>query len=397
VDLNLIPRPVLRESIPDAQAIANNPDLHGVELNRAINRTYVSLSRHLQKVLDPGFSGSSEVAPSWYAMAIYASRGAGKGMLAAQRALQLAQNQQSLRAAFPSVPAEDWQKIQPLLDAKGPMADAATFLVAFGLGQQEGPNRITLDPRVLAISAGRLADIISRPETGLATFVHTLHTMLEDGNRRIFADIGVAGQRYLELRRDQGPLTPQQVLEAFSDQPEQATPAYQDGLRWARESEDLPTHFDQLYAQDTRALLAAGLALYERASSETDRRVRDRLIRHAGNLMAYHEQACVAVPAFLPPQVLPGETERAAVMEVLTPQIDVQTRDWTWSLHQMDLPDLDESFWTPPSTERNWAYFNHRWEPILDYFGRCADQPASLWPMPCPDPALPMDGQSRPG
>ena len=391
--LKLIPRPTPREPIPDAQAIANNPNLHGVELNRAINRTYVSLSRHLQRALDPDFAGSSQVAPSWYAMAIYASRGAGKGMLAAERALQVVDSQQTLREAFPAVPEQDWQKVQPWLEGRGALSDAAKFLVAFSLAQQEGPSRMTLDPRVLGISAGRLVDIITQPDCNMGTFVHTLHSMLEDGNRRIFQDIGVSAQRYLEMRRDQGPLTPEQVLDAFSDAPEQAGSAYQDGLRWAQGYDPLTTQFSQIYTMETRHLLAAGLALYEKASQESDPRLKDRYIQHAGNLLAYHEQACVAVPAFLPPQIVPGETDRAAVMQVLTPQVDVKTRNWTWSLHQMDQPDLDDSFWTPPSTERNWAYFNDRWEPILDYFGRCAADPASLWPMPCPDPALPIDGR----
>ncbi|MBT9586671.1 hypothetical protein IV102_25235 [bacterium] len=205
---------------------------------------------------------------------------------------------------------------------------------------------MTMDPRVLGISARRLAHIISQPDSNLGTFVHTLHSMLEDGNRRIFQDIGVSAQRYLEMRRDQAPLTPEQVLAAFSDGPEQAGSAYQDGLRWAQGPDPLPTHFAQLYSMDSRHLLAAGLALYEKASKETDRYI----------------------------------------------QVDVKTRNWTWSLHHMDLPDLDDSIWTPPSTERNWAYFDDRWEPILDYFGRCAANLASLWPMPCPDPALPIDG-----
>lgn len=387
--LQLIPKKmfVSRQSIPDAEAVAQNPDLHGAELNRAINKTYVGLAGQLQRVLDPEFGDGSEVSPSWYAMAIYASRGAGKGMLAAETALSVVEGDRSLREMFPVVPEEDWQRVAPLLeDSRGPAKDCARFLVAFFLAQQDGPTRMTLDPRVLAISAGRMADIITRPDTSIFTFTRTLKNMLEDGNRRIFQDIGVACQHYLELRRDQPGVTPEGVAQHFSDDP-LALSAYQDGLRFAVGSEELPRDFAPLYGLNTAPLLASGFALYERAVAEKNPEVRDRLIQHAGNLLAYHEQAKVAVPAFLPGQILPGETDRGDVMQVLTPQVDVKTRQWTWSMHKCDLPDLDGSFWTPPSTERNWAVFEDRWRPILDYFGRCAANPESLWPMPDPDPA----------
>ena len=386
--LQLIPKLfVARQSIPDAEAVAQNPDLHGVELNRAINRTYVALAGQLQRVLDPELGEASSVSPSWYAMAIYASRGAGKGMLAAEAALSVVEGNRSLREMFPIVPEEDWQRVAPLLeDSRGPAKDCARFLVAFFLAQQDGPTRMTLDPRVLAISAGRMANIISRPDTSLVTFTRTLKNMLEYGNRRIFQDIGVACQHYLELRRDQPGVTPEQVAQRFSSDPLALT-AYQDGLRFAASEEALPTDFAPVYGLNTSPLLASGFALYERASTEKNPEQRDRLIQHAGNLLAYHEQAKVAVPAFLPGQILPGETDRGDVMQVLTPQVDVKTREWTWSLHKCELADLDGSFWTPPSTERNWAVFEDRWGPILDYFGRCAANPESLWPMPDPDPA----------
>ena len=386
--LQLIPKLFIpRQSIPDAEAVAQNPDLHGVELNRAINKTYVEMSRQLQRVLDPEFEEGSKVSPSWYAMAIYASRGAGKGMLAAETALSVVEGERSLREMFPAVPEDDWQRVAPLLeDSRGATKDCARFLVAFFLAQQDGPTRMTLDPRVLAISAGRMANIISRPDTSIFTFTRTLKNMLEDGNLRIFQDIGVACQHYLELRRDQPGVTPEQVAQRFSQDP-LALSAYQDGIRFAAAEDELPTDFGPLYGLNTSPLLASGFALYERAAGEKNPELRDRLIQHAGNLLAYHEQARVAVPAFLPGQILPGETERGDVMEVLTPQVDVKTRQWSWSMHKCDLPDLDGSFWTPPSTERNWAVFEDRWSPILDYFGRCAANPESLWPMPDPDPA----------
>lgn len=280
--LQLMPKfGIPRQSIPDAEAVAQNPDLHGVELNRAINRTYVGLAGQLQRVLDPEFAEGSKASPSWYAMAIYASRGAGKGMLAAEQALSVVEGQRSLREIFPAVPEEDWQRVAPLLeDSRGPAKDCAKFLVAYFLAQQEGPTRLTLDPRVLAISAGRMVDIITRPDTSVATFTRTLKNMLEDGNRRIFQDIGVACQNYLELRRDQPGVTPEAVAQRFSQDP-LALSAYQDGLGFAASAQELPTDFAPLYGLNTAPLLASGFALYERAAGEKNPEMRDRLIQHA--------------------------------------------------------------------------------------------------------------------
>jgi len=384
-------------TIPDAESVANNPDLHGADLNHEINKTYVKLSEQMQMALDPRFDENpSEVAPSWYAMAIYASRGAGRGMLAAENALKVVADQQrpmaAVRAAFPKVPAEDWERLG--LDEEprgGNLSQATAFLVAFFLGQQDGDQRLSLDPRVLSISANRLCAILDQPGVSLGTVANTILKMMEDGNRRIFQDIGVAAQHFLELRSDTPNRHPRQVIEHFSERPELSDRAYQDGLRWAAGQDPLPTNFGQHYTFETRHLLATGMALYQRASAEKEPQLRDRLIAHAGNLLAYHEQYTVAVPAFLPDQIKPGETDRQAVMQVLTPQVDVKTRNWRWDYSQFDQEDLDDSWWTPPCTERNWGIFADRWPPILNYFELCFQSPQSLWPMPNPNPAQGVD------
>lgn len=393
---NLLPsRPAWLRS-PSAASIANDPHLKGLELNRAINRTYVGLAQDFQKIFDPQFAGSSSLAPSWYAMAIYASRGAGAGMAAAQRALELVGDDGDSRArlcnAFPQVPQEMWSTLPGLQEDRcGHLSRATAYLTAMALASQTRPERLHLEPRALTLSALRLASLLAQG-VDLATVTRTILNMLEDGNRRIFSDIGVSGQRFLELRRDRPELAPEEVLVHFSDRPELAARAYQDGLTWAAGPGPLPTNFDRHYRFDSKHLLATALALYQRASQLPNQPMKDRLIAHAGNLMAYHEQSQVAVPAFLPGQVLPGEADRAAVMEILTPQIEVVHRGGTWKYGQFEQPDLDGSVWTPPCTERNWAVFEHRWPPILDYFGLCYQHPEQLWPMPSPDPLLGLDG-----
>jgi hypothetical protein len=360
--------------------------LQGAALNQSINRHYAALAEELQTAL-----GGPESGPSWYAMAIYASRGAGKGMLASQKALSLLRSPAALPSAFPCVPPSEWERIAEQLQQRGPRGEAATFLAAYWLANQDEPERLCFDPRVLSISAGRLVDLLQRPGASLEKFAHTIHAMLEDGNRRIFEDIGKAGMAYAHMRRQNPALQPDDVLQAFSSQPQQARIPFADGVGWAHEEGPLPTDFSNVYAgMDSREHLAAGLALYQQACAEPDVRVRKRMVAHASNLLAYHEQVHVAVPAFLPGAVLPGEVDRADVMAILTPQIEVQTREWQWKLSDAALPDVDGSAWTPPATEHNWAQFEHRWQPILEYFARCQSEPLGLWPMPDPDPAAPV-------
>lgn len=392
-----MPRPVRSASLNPG------PQLKGLELNRAINRTYVGLAHDFQRIFDPPFDGRSQVAPSWYAMAIYASRGAGAGMAAAERALALAQGpflegqsgdwRQRLARAFPRIPDSDWSQVLPERLEEGGcpnQGQATAYLTALHLASRPEPQRLNLDPRALAISARRLARLLEHGVC-LETFTRTVLNMLEDGNRRIFEDIGRSGQRFLALRSERPELAPEEVLVHFSERPELAARAYQDGLTWAASPDPLPSDFGRLYNFDSKHLMATALALYQRASQLTiesphDERLRDRMIAHAGNLMAYHEQAQVAVPAFLPGTILPGEADRSAVMEILTPQIEVVHRGGTWRYCDFEQPDLDGSCWTPPCTERNWGVFEHRWAPILDYFELCYRQPGQLWPMPSPDP-----------
>ncbi len=353
-----------------------NDSLRGAELNRAINGCYRDMAEEFRQFLGD--------TPSWYSMAIYASRGAGKGMLAARSALHVVDGQQrpfeALQCAFPAVSAQDWKPFSEAASESGGLGQATSFLLAFFLAQQEGDQRLSLDPRVLSISAARLVSLLQQPGVDLKRVARTIELMLEDGNRRIFKDIGVAGERYLQLREDQPGLSPQAVCEHFQGNLQ----AYQEAVELASGSQPLPSRYPD-YASES--LLGSGFALYQKAAQETDAQVRQRLCIQAGNMLAWHEQFCVAVPAFLPDQVWPGETDRAAVMQILTPQIDVKTRHWTWHYSQFEQADLDDSWWTPPCTERNWAQFEDRWPPILDYFGRCFQDPDTLWPMPNIDPA----------
>jgi hypothetical protein len=90
---------------------------------------------------------------------------------------------------------------------------AATFLVGFAsAGRHHGAFQglavsAMLDPRTLRVSVRRLIALMreapgSNPLERLASVAQTLRNMMEDGNGRIYSDIGGIAQDYLSLRQN---------------------------------------------------------------------------------------------------------------------------------------------------------------------------------------------------
>ena len=79
-------------SIPDVRATASSPSLRYVELNRQINRGYGVFGQHFQAILDSSFArtSTSDVYPSWFAFAAFASRAIGQAQLGAEVGLNTA-------------------------------------------------------------------------------------------------------------------------------------------------------------------------------------------------------------------------------------------------------------------------------------------------------------------
>ncbi|MEW6281070.1 MAG: hypothetical protein AB1758_20820, partial [Candidatus Eremiobacterota bacterium] len=131
----LLPRR-LPDEIPDARSIAHDASLRYVALNREINRTYGAFGRMMQQVV----GGESE-PPTWYGIAVYASRVAGRSMLAADRALEavkavsLGQDVgQALEEAVPGLSEEQALRARDALAGLGlwgAVKLAASFLLAF--------------------------------------------------------------------------------------------------------------------------------------------------------------------------------------------------------------------------------------------------------------------------
>lgn len=378
--------------IPDARAILADPSLRYVDLNRNINRSYAQFGRLMQEVVDPRFDGSSKASPSWYGMAVYASRMAGRSMQAADQALSVVKQMQAGKsfacAAGPRAEGVDLES----LGLWGTVKLCAAFLTALFLGQQEPGTRASawFDPRTITVAAHRLAGVIQN-DSGpvverLARVAQTLQNALEDGNRRIFADIGVAGQQFMQARQAKGSALNDSEVLAMAPEPEQARGVLEQSRQVIEQGGPLPT------STNTANMLWAAFALYEEAGRSPAGR-RDPAIQLANELMAYHEQFSVAVPAFEPPAPIEGELDRPELFSVVTPSVCVPTREGTWRYSRFasrELPPRDSNPLTPRVTEYNWARFEDRWPGILDFFGERYHRPEKSWPMPPSEPSAPI-------
>lgn len=455
-----VPLPLLRAAVPSHSAAADGyagsvevrpgtpfvrrdgpaiPDVRGMlarglrfeALNQGITTCYTHFAPIFNRIIDPDNAPSTP--PNWFAIASYASRGAGRGEIGARQALAVLDahpamsTAAALQKAWPDLADDDARMLEDkirdnLADCPtrpGSMREQRTlaaFLVACNLAtvrSAEGrfllDHLAMLDPRMLTVSVKRLSDIVAQApgETmrdRLTCVMSTIRNGLEDGNRSIVSDIGVAGQRYLEFRQGRRTVTPDQVLDGFvlgTSDAKQARALF-DFARHASEGHDplegdLEARFPAP-AWDSNSMMVAGFALYEQAGRVSDPRVKGRLVASANNFLAYREQHDAAQGAFTPGRILADECDRPPVWELLTPMVDIEARYGTWSFPSYasaHLPPRDHNPLTPRATEYNWGTFRDRWFAILDAFDETYANAAAMWPMPNPDPARGIDEPAR--
>lgn len=388
----LLAKPVLRTgelnsppegepAIPDVRGmLARNPRFS--ELNLGINTAYVALADIFQNIYDP----ERRCAPSWYGFAPFASREAGRGIARAERLTELLEKglepppNPEIELHFQDADKRTLANfLLALLGPRGPQPDGLGDLVhlTIGIGRLE---------RLLDGQSGTLAEKLAR-------VARTARNMLEDGNRRIVSEIGVAGQDYLQFRRGRRP-TPEQVLDEFAARPAEARKVYQAMQAIVEGDGPLVTDWgEERFQGDRASFLDACFAAYEAARLETDPGKKNRWLQQAGVLMAYREQFDTVSPAFGEQSADLDEIPRRALMQVMTPWVEVPTRDflWTFESHaRANLPPRDGNPFTPRVTEYNWAEFGDRWHGILGFFDSVFQQPETLWPMPDPDPNVPL-------
>ena len=398
-----------------AAARAEYEVLRYVDLNRWINADYGRLGEKFQAIVDAAFAptGTSDANPVWFAFAAFASRGIGKAQLGAAIGLDAARcyretgdSHAALAQWAPAhVAAAARQTVEKLVGE--PARLAATFLFAFASalrhrGAFDGlAISALLDARTLGVSVERLVRLMRSapgvdPMEHLAAVALTLQNTMEEGNRRIYTDIGRAGHTYLEFRASRGAApSPREVVGEFSlpgiPGPEHAMRPYEFALAhlW---DEPLPIAFERQFldiVHDARPLVIAAFALYERAGATQDAAEKNRLIAFANNFVIFREQHQAVQPAFTPVTVLPGEVERIKLMEIITPLIEVELRLETWRFWQFaeqHLPRRGSNSLLSRAAEYNWGLFADRWIPVVDTYGPCYRNPRAMWPAPHPDP-----------
>jgi len=401
--------------IPDVHTTAANMALRYVDLNRQINHDYGIFGQRFQDIIDPSYAsaGTSDAYPVWFAFAAFASRGIGQAELGADIGLDAARSYQQSgdhRAALAGLLPHHLvlpgaTLVSTFLDEEARLA--ATFLVTLASsGRHQGAFQglaysAMFDPRTLNISVARLVELMleapgSEPIERLTSIALTLRNTMEDGNRRIYRDIGGAGQDYLAWRaRCISDVTPERVLNEFSSsidcQADLATAAYDFALQHLQDVPP-PIHFDLLFPDlggNARPLVVAAFALYEKAAQASEVAAKNRYIAFANNLVIYREQHEAVQPAFSPGQVLPGEVDRLKLLAIITPTIQVALRLETWMFWQyadQHLPSRGPNLLHSHATQYNWGVFNDRWAPVIDTFGPCYRNPRAMWPPPNPDP-----------
>ncbi len=386
------------KEIPDVRGmLAKN--LRFSELNLEINKAYVALAEQFQDIYDP----ERQRGPSWYGFAPYASRQAGGSIKLAERLTNVLDNLGHAPAQNPRRERELDREFPDPQDRES--ASIALSLLGPAPTSPEGPHTEGLgDLTYLAIAAKRLRSILAR-ESGpltdrVARVARTLRNMLEDGNRRIISEIGVAGQDYLQFRQGRSP-TPDQVLDGFtvSDtpaQPDQARGIYRVMERAVQGNGPLLTDWDEQFPPDRPLdrsnFIVASFAAYEAARLEPDARIKNRWIEQAGILMAFREQNDIVQAAFEDSASL-EEVPRSAVMKMVTPWTKLSTHNFDWSFRRyaaQSLPPADNNPLTPRAAEYSWGDFSTRWGGVLDFFSQVFQDPGTIWPMPSPDPSVPL-------
>lgn len=374
----------------DPRAILDNSALRHEALNREINETYRQYAHQFQTVLDPSFTvrGTSAAAPTWYVFAAYSSKVAGQAELMCQAGLDIldrfTESRHRIHGAVP-----EWSK--DLLKPGLHLMDASLLgvMVARGVAQNWRyrnclNTRIFLDPRVAGLAAWHVLRASNGDVDGTAhAALNTLRNTLEDANREAFSCMAVGGHDYLAWRTQQGGVTPDKVLREFSPMPEASRALYDKAVEQCKGP--VPREVPCLGAPP-ECILPAAFALFERARGE-EAGYRDRLIEYANNLLLFREQYHGVQPAYNAEK--PGELNRMAVMQAVTPAIRLPLGEDRWDLAaHAGMPRRLSDLIHPPVSRMNWGDFCQRWGPILEALQVGYRAPEQLWPLPDADPAV---------
>jgi len=388
-------------AIPDATSLRAEAAARGltaIQVNQRITQGYEQFAQLLQCVVDPSYAmgGTSRATANWFAFAPHASEQAGRGMRAASLAGALLDGKAG-------EPAEAFAKVLDGLGLQGPARKTVEtidkVLVRSGLGRDVAAAVSTLfgamnlgavlDPRTMVITGRRFAKLFfSAPGNGplekARALLRTSEQMLAQGNIDIYSDVGGAAQAFLTWRQTVAAPSAERVLADFRLPGSDATEVrkvFDFAVAHAKDHPQ-PTQFDRIFPGGSGvSFMVAGFALYEAARTAPDAATREGLTRFGNNLMAYREQHDAVQSAFTPPAPVPGEVDRGALMEALTPPLQFKFGQVTWKFSEWsrEQRSRDRNPLTPKLSGYNWAQFQDRWPPILSSFEVGYSHPADLW------------------
>lgn len=387
--------------LPDVRAVVG-AHADPIARNEAINASYQQLALGIQRVIGraPG------TYPNWFAVGVFASPQVGRSMVAAhqtERAVEMLRGGAggaSREEIFDAIGLRGGARrlastIAATLEVAG-SPDGATAIASF-VAIMLATDRATatsalFDPRLASAVAYRLNQLL-RPEIGIlgglksmlgidssakdrvldnmSKLCRTYVSLLEEGNRAIFLDIGGSAAEFLKFRENRGAPSPDEILRDLHLPESSAAGSrrvFEHALQHAFDRAP-PTHFAE-FAPPGRGndLVRAAFALYTLAGKTPDLDRKNALVAHANNLIAWREQFETVQPVFT--DTRPDELERGRVLAALTPlvQVPFSTFTWKFSTFARRQPSRDHNPLTARTSEYDWSKFTDRWPAILDAF-----------------------------
>ncbi|HZH03723.1 MAG TPA: hypothetical protein VEY30_08070 [Myxococcaceae bacterium] len=398
------PRPATPPMAPPAEALVRDVRfgrLSSVEMNAAIVASYIRLGTQFQRIVDPEFDGRGGTSPhyaNWFAVAAHSIPIVGQAM----RAGAWGRHWLDERPRDSDLPGEmtardpDPSWLDELTLRGVPLPIARVFWWA----ASKGTLSEYLDPRTPNLA--RLADLYRAapgkgPREKAAALFKTLENTFADTNLAIFAEIGVAGEQYLEYRARHPDLTPAQIAQTFTilgSKPQDATRAFEFAVERAKKGASISEPGSAFSPPvDTRSLLVAGFALFELAGRTSESEVKNRLVKTANNYILYREQSVNVEDSFAPANPPPGEVNRRDLVEILTPAIRLDVGSASWSLDDYAdrLPDRDGRWLTSKISSYDWSKLEDRWPAIQNAFETVYRSPQEVWRWPDPNRILKED------
>jgi len=250
---------------------------------------------------------------------------------------------------------------------------------------------VASESSTVAIVFGGVVAAASEAMNVVAKMLITLNSALEDGNRRIFRDVGGCGFSYLVWRAHQRlPIGKEAIFEKFAVYFGRAPVDVRACYNFAMMNLDpQPTNLETaLKSYSSNDMMVAAIALYEEAAhvADTDTVKADRMIKFANMYMAFREQHDAAQPAFDGGGTKQqGEVERLELFQLMTPTIKLQMQSSLKWTHFEYCTRKGFDIMT-----KNWGIFADRWDPILDAFEAVYKAKSGIWPMPPSDAHTPL-------